>query len=318
MIQEEERLPLTKDTLLTIIVCTGMSIFFLNTGILFMFFLVPIGYAVKATGSYFLTFVIASAMHIIINLIFNINYSGNNMSLQLFYLSFMILGYTWIVGGKNIRTAYRIIASSVVGTVILVFLMRAFDVFSFFREIANENIILSDDPAMNSFITQLITPEVLDDAINSVFRGGGLIFHFIIFFISRQIALGVYGLIKKQKSDRGLMEFFAPANTLWILLGSLAYILLFYNIIKNEILEVVAWNIFVICSIIFIAQGAGIVMNWLSKKTMGFRMAVYVLAAVILLNPIVMIALGALLLLGIAELFWRFRLKKEQVSTPEP
>ena len=332
MTQEEERVSfnsaagvqVSKNTLITILVCTGLSMFFLNAGVLSLFFLVPIGYAAKATGVYFFTFIIASVSNIIISLTTGLLfYSSSGMVIELLYFSVLFLCFLWIIGSKTIRNMNKFILASAAGAVIFLILIGNMNIFAKINDfIASDNVSVSEDTAFNALMFELkeiITPEVVQNAQNSVYRGGALIFHFILFYFSRQLTHGIYWLIKKQRNDKGLMEFFAPANTIWVLLGSFAYVASLSKIIKNELLDIAVWNILVICCIIFLAQGAGTIIYWLSGKSQFFRLAVNVLIVILIFSPIVIFIVGAVLLLGIAGNFWQFRVQKTgQVSTPEP
>jgi len=327
MIQEEERVSIgdasgvqiSKNALITILVCTGLSVFFMNAGFLSLFFLVPIGYAVKATGAFAFTFIIAAVSNIVISLIFGLSYNASGIVIEFIYFTLLFLVFIWIMNVKKLRTMYKFIIASSLGAIAFLILIRSSDVFNLVNEIiTSDNVYFSEDPGIDAFLREIFTPDMVEKARITIYRFGAIFFHFFLFFISRQIALGLFWLIKRQRNDKGLMEFFAPANTIWILLGSFTYIMLLSKLFKNEILDIVVWNIFTICCIIFIAQGAGIIMFWLAQKSQMFRLAIGVTIIVLVFSPVVIFAIGAVLLLGVAGNFWQFRIQnKGQVSTPE-
>jgi uncharacterized protein YybS (DUF2232 family) len=115
------------------------------------------------------------------------------------------------------------------------------------------------------------------------------------------------------------MEFFAPPVTIWGLSGALVVILL-TRMFRVQVLEILAWNILVICAIIFFAQGAGIFLHFLARRGYVFRLISVVLVIIAILSPVLnMIAVSAILILGIAENWLLLRApKKGPASTPEP
>ena len=115
------------------------------------------------------------------------------------------------------------------------------------------------------------------------------------------------------------MEFFAPPVTIWGLSGALVVILL-TRMFRIQVLEILAWNILVICAIIFFAQGAGIFLHFLARRSYILRFVFIVLVVMAILSPFLnMIAVTAILILGIAENWLPLRApKKGPASTPEP
>jgi uncharacterized protein YybS (DUF2232 family) len=137
-----------------------------------------------------------------------------------------------------------------------------------------------------------------------------------MFFINRWAAFLAVRLIKKQRNDLGLVEFFAPARTIWALSGSIAVIVL-ARLLKMDMLDILAWNVFVVCAILFLAQGAGIVLSFLSRRTGASRLFISVLIIIVIISPgLNTLALAALLLLGIAENWLQLRPPKQEAPTP--
>ncbi|MCL2758678.1 MAG: hypothetical protein FWD22_00475 [Treponema sp.] len=316
---------ITKSSLITIAICTGLSVLFMNTGFLSFFYLVPLGYAIIVTGSFTVTFIIAAAATVIYTLISRISNSGETGGiLPVIYFLTALLGFSWIIGGKNFRTLYRFIAASVVSAItFLVYINHpSIRFFEMFHEIAVELFGVRTNPVpegdvtriMNSF--PMLSPDAMVETAKAfLLRGGSVISMFILFYINRQIALTVVSIVKKQRIDTGLIAFFAPSSTIWVFIGALISILM-TRTLKIEIIEIAAWNVFVICAIIFLAQGAGILMHWMLCRTSVFRLVISVLVIVLVFSPLNMFVLAGLIILGIAD-NW-LSLRTPRASTPGP
>ncbi|MDR0464931.1 MAG: hypothetical protein LBG94_07450 [Treponema sp.] len=282
---------LSKQALVTIIVCTALSLFFMRTGILTFIDLVPLGYAVIVSGSFLYTFFAAALANIALFIFFSGKFGI--IWIDILYLTALFLMYTWIVGGKNIRTAYRIILASSAGAVFFLYTVYRMDsvFFSLFYDVANE------------LFPGIVTLEVMEAVKNILFRGGALVSMLFLFFINRQLAISAVWLIKRQRNDRGLTGFFAPFGAIWVFSGALATIIL-AGMFAIEVLEILAWNVFIICAIIYLAQGAGILIHFLALRSPAFRICSIILLIVLLFSPLTIVVIAALLLLGIIE-NWR-------------
>ena len=326
----------------TILVCAGLSLLFLNTGLLSLFFLAPIGYAVLVSGTIWIPFAAAAAVNIIIYLInqyisdgryvyfflkepvseeisAGITMNGaNNMWMEIFYFTVLYLGFVWIIGNVKfvqIRTLYRFIFASAAGCIaFLLFIVGGNQSDSGFNIMVRNmaefvtSVIISasqSDAVRHSTLQQLLTPQrVLEVTRSVVFRGGALLSIILLLFLNRQMSFSIFWLIKKQRKNPGLSVFYAPPYTIWVLSCSLALILL-SSLFKVEILGIAAWNVFVICVIIFLAQGTGILAFLLKRRSPSFRLAANVLIVIAILSPgLNTLAIVALFLLGIIEI-WR-------------
>lgn len=298
MLQESERIPaetgtgfnINKTALVTILVCTGISMLFLRTGILAMLYLIPLGYAVIVTGSVWYTFFTASLANIVLTLIFS--NSADNMWMNVFYITSLFLLFTWIMGGRILRTTYRFILASAAGAVaFLIIIFRSdSDFFTVFIQVANE------------FFQASASEELLETAKKILLCGGAFASVILMFYVNRQISAGIVSFVKRQKIDKGLASFYAPANTIWVLIGSLSTVVL-ASLFKIEIPEIIAWNILVICAIIYLVQGIGILMYLLTRRSPAFRVGVNILLIVVILSPVGLVVIISLLLIGIAENF---------------
>jgi len=326
MLQDEEAVTVSADIqkpvipIVTILVCTGLSILFMNTGILSFFYLVPLGYAIIVSGSFLHTFAIASIAGIIFSIIKSAAgaNAGTGIMLEIVYLSVIIFGFTWIMGGKRLREVYRFVIASIAGAIVTLIYINSPQVkfYEYFNEIAasllnNSSESISDSgSAKGIFGLQMFSPEQMTETAKSfIMRGGALISMFFIFFVNRQIANVFFSIIKKRKKDLGLISFFAPSNIIWVLSGAIATILI-SGMFKIDMIGILAWNVFTVCVIIYLAQGSGVIMYWLSTRTNIFRLVISVLFVVILFSPISIVALAAVVILGIADIWVSFRIPR--------
>ncbi|MDR0320228.1 MAG: hypothetical protein LBI28_01865 [Treponema sp.] len=321
MLQEEgsvsagDGIQISKTSLVTIIICTGLSVLFRNIPPLSMIYLSPLGYALIATGSFWLTFCAAAAVNIILYIVSFISSPNAGSEILLLVAFFIILDlcYLWIMGGKNLRTLYRFIFASAAGAIALLFFVFRKDTtfYTMFYSVA-ENLSSALTGSLEGEVVegsiQLSPERLIESTQNMLLRGGALVSMLLIFFISRQIALAVIMLIKRQKFETGFITFCAPANTAWVILGSFVTILL-TKALSADIIEIIAWNAFVVSAIIFLTQGAGVLMYWFSRKSNTFRIiSIVVLTIVIFISPLNILAIAALLILGIADNWRQFRI----------
>lgn len=331
MSQEEERPAETaliqkKKPYVTIAVCVFLSVFFMKTGLFSWFYLAPLGYAVFVSGSLWSIFFAAAIVNIVYTLVSYLVIAGDSTGLfiNIFYFTSMFLCFIWIMGSARFRTAYRFILASIAGTLVFIVYINSQSavIYMFLENMAqmvSEMVVSSSggDAVRNSFLQRMITPEKLIETSKMVFlRGGAVVSILLIFFINRLAVNAAVLIIKKQRNGAGLRDFFAPTGVIWVLSGSLAAVLL-TRLIKIEILEILAWNVFVICVILFLAQGAGIFLYMLSRRTYFARAFLSILIILVLFSPLNTVALAALFLLGIAENWLPLRSPK-QGQTPTP
>jgi len=310
---------LDRNALITIFVCIGISTIFSRIGFLSLLYLAPLGFAVISTGAFMFTFIAAALANFIFGFTAYLTLQGNmiNFWINILYLTVLLLAFTWIIGSGKYRTLYRLIIASIAGAAAFVFVIsnpnsQFYELFISIAEEISANLINSSDTDASErmFLTQMFNSgNIIEVFRQFILKGGALASIIFLFFINRQIAIGALFLIKKQRFGGKITQFYVPPNTIWILLGSLSFAV-FASMVRIEIFEVLAWNIFVVCAIIFLAQGAGILMFYLEQKSAGFRLVINLMIIIVIFSPINVIALAALLLLGIVEIWVPFRKSK--------
>ena len=298
-----------------IAICVILSLIFMKTGLLAFFFLVPIGYAILVSGSVWITFFSAAGANIIVSVVMNMFSDGSrSLWLDILYLTIILLLFTWIMGGRNLRAAYRFVIASLAGAAVFLFFIMFNKNDNSFNLILNETAevfaLLFSNSANTAALDQGFTSEKIIELIESVsLRGGAVFSMFVVFFLNRQLTVSSVFLINKKRIGRTLNQYYVPSFTIWVLTGSLASVLL-TSVFRIKILEIISWNILTVSAILFLAQGAGIVTHMLLKKSLAVRIAVSVLACFLIISPLSAAALALLLLLGIAETWLPMRKKR--------
>lgn len=165
-----------------------------------------------------------------------------------------------------------------------------------------------------------LTPEVVLSFITStMLRGGALIFAVFLFFACRQLAFLLARLFKPlgnkfaQGRPEDTLAFFRvnPA-VIWVLSGAL--LLLVMTSRANLVLpEIILWNVLIICGILYLAQGMGILQFFLARPTVTpvIKLLLCVLFFALLFSPGINVVLfGGVVLLGIAENWLPLRVSK--------
>ena len=164
---------------------------------------------------------------------------------------------------------------------------------------------------------QTLTLDRIAEVFYTLNLYGGAVFSvFFVFFFSRLVVFILTRLFRRQgRSASGdLIDFHVPRKAIWVLSLCLPVILL-CRIISLGVIEIAAWNILIICAIMFFAQGGGIVLFNLARRPMSMmiRFIGMVLFVCVVFSPgINVLALTLLILLGIAENWLPLRIKKQE------
>jgi len=326
-------------------VCAALGIAIIRTGFFSLFFLVPIGFCASAFGSAaaWSCFLFSSLGNAMLSVGFSIHYgltsagpaaSLADAGLEALFFAVLALGFTWIMAGNppyvlnsipRARTAFRFIAASVAGSVVLLGMIYSVGKNENFISLArsqieaiSSGIIASSttDPLQQEAMERLFVPDKIIETMFSIsFRGGVMASMFFLFFISRQAAFILARLIMKKQANPGgdLILFHAPKKSIWVFSICLLVIVA-CSVFSLKHIEVAAWNILMICAIMFLAQGGGIVLHFLSRRPVSVPMRLFfalVFAFLVFSPGINLAAVAALVLLGIAENWLPLRVSKE-------
>jgi hypothetical protein len=326
-----------------VFICAGLSVVLMRSGFLSFFFLIPLGYCAAAynarTARRAVLAVIGLNILVSLGLGFFFHGSAAGLFLVVLYYTVMSGVFFWImvplVRGPaflKVRTAYRLILGSLAGALSFLLVMYTpLDSAGFSAFIRSQAEMLASlyisssgaDAARRSFLESFVTPEkVLELLTLAVLRGGAVASCLFLFFISRQIALSLVRMIRRIPSSGqgGLRGFHVPEFSIWVLSFSLLAVLGF-RFLKLTFMETAAWNVLVVYGMLFLAQGGGIVLFILSRRMPPplIRFLLNVLAVMVIFSPgINAVALGGLVLLGIAENWVPFRVPKSDGSSSTP
>ncbi|MDR2486094.1 MAG: DUF2232 domain-containing protein [Treponema sp.] len=321
--------------LVSAVICVGL----IRSGFPAFFFLVPLGFMaygynlvsvwVSALGSVLMNGILAWGLALSSTDTFKYPWA------DMLYFTCMIAVFTWIVappfkkfGFLRISLAYRFMAGSVIGALLLWFIIEATqDGFEAFLRSQGEMLSslyaasAGTDVVQRSLMEQYVTPESVINLIGSVmFRGGGVASCAVVFLLSRQISLVFTRLIRRISIQEHIGSFHAASGFIWALSFSLLGVLAgtWASIIP---LEILAWNMITICAILYLVQGGGILWYFLSRKDLSPVMRTIITIPIIILifSPGINAAvLGLLILLGIAENWVPFRAPKSDRPSSTP
>ena len=324
-----------KETLISALVCAGACVALERAGLLVVFFLVPLGVCAAAFGpvAAWLGAVFAVLGNGAVSAAFA-SYRGAGMAgagLSMLYFSVMSLGFIWIMAGSppenrwlpaipRVRTLFRFTAAAIAGAcayMSLIFLPGGEGSFRSQVEAFYSLYIASSgaDAAEQTFLEQAFTADRMFEVFSMVvMRGGAVVSAFFVFFYSRQLAFVFARLFRRQQRRSDLIGFHAPRRAIWVLSLCLPLILL-CRTLSLGVIEVAAWNVLVICAIMFFAQGGGIVLFNLARRPRSILMRLLGMAlfVCVLFSPgINVLALTMLILLGIAENWLPLRVEKQE------
>ncbi|GHV91494.1 hypothetical protein AGMMS50268_19970 [Spirochaetia bacterium] len=233
----------------------------------------------------------------------------------------MIGTFVWIMAPPalgpqflRIRTAYRFVAASVAGALMFMGIVYAsnrgnsgFMVFLRAQAEMLSSLYIASagaDAVQQSFLERQVSPDNIIALMGFVAqRGGAVASSMAMFYFSRQLACSLAVLTRHVQPKPGLGEFHAPSRLIWALSFSLPAILLF-RVLKLGLPEIAAWNMLVLCAMMYLAQGGGIIRFFLARRDISpfLRLVSNILIIVVIFSPgINAFALGAVILLGIAE-----------------
>jgi hypothetical protein len=334
-----------KTTLLPALVCSGLCIVLMRAGFLSFLFLVPLGFCAAAYGSAvaWLGLLFTILGNGVVSTVISLFFGGGLASagLDILFFSLLVLGFTWIMAGNppenswislarvlpRIRTLFRFTIASIVAASMLIGMilvlsgdgglsgltLSQIESFSF-------GLIASAgaDAARQSLLENAFTADKIINLLTAfILRGGALISAFFLFFINRQVAFLLVRLFKRKKTTGDLAGFHVPRKVIWVFSLCLPVILA-GRALSLSVIEIGAWNVLVICAIMYLAQGGGIVLYTLTYRPipMLLRLAFLVLFVFLVFSPgLNVLALMVLVLLGIAENWLPMRIKNKDPVT---
>jgi hypothetical protein len=316
-----------------VLVCALLSISLIRIGFLSFFFLVPLGFVAYGYNRRSAWFCVLAAIVGNAILAWGLLFGEGIPWLDMVYFTIMALIFVWISAPPavfpRVPLAYRIIAGSTLSALLFFFIIHAAQADSVFNtflrsqaEVLNSLYIASagTDEVERSLLEEQSPDFILKTLSFVAMRGGALASSVLIFFVSRQLSLTCVGIIRRLRIGRTVIDFHAAPFLIWVLSGSLL-VVLGATRFSLGVLEIIGWNMVTICALLYLAQGSGIALYILTRSAIPpiLRLVINVLIIVVIFSPgINVIALGALLLLGIAENWAPFRAPKTNGHSSTP
>jgi hypothetical protein len=305
-------------------VSAAASIFCVRSGALTLAFLVPLALAgfVSGIGAGFLASVLAVLAEG--GILYLYWQAGAGLTFLLWnglYFSVMVLIFCWSNAGpgrmEKIFDIPRLYRSALGALAVTALIVPAFvsltDDADFVRFAAEQFGAISGMGALD-----LNAEEIVRSISYVGMRGGILCSIFLFFAISRQIALFIASLIKRERLKGSLITFHTGPYLIWALSFSLGGVLLgkYMNLAP---LEIPAWNILAVCAILYLAQGGGIALYYLVRLPPLLRLAVNIAILFLLFRPgFSPFILGALVFAGILENWVPLRAPANKGPPPTP
>ena len=335
-----------RKTIIPVLVGAGLCLFFPRSGILSFFFLVPLAvlsfrYGYRSAWSALLLAVMGNTLLAFGTMLVQGN-PLKRIAWDLLYFTIMASIFTWITSplplfSLKMSGGARFIAGSCTGALLytgIFFRLLASPGFSenldsLLSIMVSSNISSGSNVVEAALLESINTEDVLNAIKAIMLRGGSLVSCVLQFFVCRQIGLALarFSLRKTSSPEihsrgtRSLVLFHANPVVIWVLSVSLLLVVL-ASMMKLEIAEIILWNILILCGILYLAQGLGILQVFLARPAVPpfLRFLLSVLFIALIFSPVInVVLLGGVVLLGIAENWVPFRAPKPNgpPSTPE-
>jgi hypothetical protein len=229
----------------------------------------------------------------------------------------------------RLRAAYRLILGALAGAGALYLWGDLAESDGFVRSQAElisaiATASVEADAVRRSLVEQELSPERILRLFKLVQARGGLEGSLMaVLFVNRQLSLALAAFVRRRRidgaEDLSLRVFHVPHRLIWVFSLSLGGILLF-RVLGLSLPETAAWNVLTLCVLMYLAQGLGILRFFISRQNRGpgRRLLLTIGIILVIVSPgINTIALGLLLLLGIAEHWAPLRVVRDRPpSTP--
>ena len=338
--------------LIPALIGAGICLLFSRSSLLALFFLMPLGflafrYGYRVAWSALFLAVMANTL-LALGTALGRGFALTEMFWGVFFFAAMASLFTWAAAPPptfplRVCATTRLLIGSFFASLLLIGM--------FFRVIASTNFLEQVVAATNAIARQgtsgadvvqnalfaEMTPEVALGVIRSVvLRGGALISSTALFFLCRQMGFILARLFTRNKAAgnspggtetnhqgvNSLIVFRVHPMLIWVLSASLLMVV-FASRANLEIPEIVLWNILILCCILYLAQGIGILQFFLARPavTPFLKLLLCIMVVVLLfISPGINVVLfGGVVLLGIAENWVPFRVPASNgpPSTPE-
>ena len=335
---------LVKKRLLVVLIGAGLSLFLSRSGVLSLFFLVPLGFVAFRYGFRVawctVASVIAANTLALVGGALSIGVPLHTLFFNMFYFAAVTSVFMCILKPPTLflhktHPVLRLVAGSLVVSLLLIgmFLRAAaspgfLEQFALLANAALERQASGGyDVVQRALMAEIQAVDVLLFAQTIVLRGGALAAASFLFFASRQMSILFARIFSRSRApnsggfthQRG--DFKTAPQMIWVFSGAL-FLTVLTNMAGRQLPQIILWNILVFCAILYLAQGFGIIRFFIAKPavTPFLKLLLSVLFVLLLLSPgINAMLLSGVALLGIAENWVPFRVPKSNrpPSTPK-
>ena len=303
-----------------------ISIFFIRTGFAVMFFLLPLGFIGYGWGpkTLWTGLIFAVLGNFLLTLIFGFTFRipGLDMFWDILNFSVLAASFAWLIlpleqNSYQIPGAYRLaIGASLCTVVFIAFFQKIFDNPLFYDSIKSqiESIAAfyfsgNAQDAKNTIQDSIDIDRLMELMKDMIIRGGALFSSIVMLFINRQLSVFIIRLFGGPKRKKVFQNFHVNGRVIWLLIFSIALALVSRSLGWTAF-GIIMWNIIILCVLMYLAQGFGIMGYFMSKP--GFppfiRFIVPVVFVFLLFSPVInAIMLGIIAILGIVENWMSFR-----------
>jgi len=310
--------------LIPAIIGAVVCLFFIRSGFAVLFFLLPLGFIGYGWGpkTLWACLLFAIAGNIVLTLLMGLSFRipGGDMVWDIIYFISMTAAFAWIIlpfdeKSMLIPGAYRLALGACLTTMIFIglffrtmsnpvffeFLSSQIElIFSFYRPASEAQNTVSGFP------DTLIIVELMKSII---LHGGALFSSVIILFVNRQLSLFLIRIFGGPRRKNVFMTFHVYPQIFWALVFSILLIVV-SNMFAIGAFGAICWNVVVLCAMMYLAQGFGIIRYFMSwhRFPSFLRFLVPVIFIILLFNPAInMLMVGAVIVLGIVENWVSFR-----------
>jgi hypothetical protein len=294
--------------LLPAVIGAVLSLLFLRTGVLAFFFLAPLGF-IAYRFDYKIAWM-AFFLAVLGNLVLALGArSSRGVSLtdtfwDTIYYGIMAFIFTGIVAPPpalqdKYKGAVRFFCGSCLGALLLALLFLQVSSSQVFLEYINyllEVIFQINPPSssdvVNNAVLGVLSAEVILEAIKIVMlRGGSLVSCILLFAVCRQTGflfarLSLRKVTAASPRTSSIASFRVDPMVIWVFSASL-FLVVVTGVTRLEFLEIILWNILVLCVILYFTQGLGILQFFLSRFALSPFPKVFflVVLVVVLFSP---------------------------------
>ena len=282
-----------------------------------IFFLVPLGFIAYGWGPKILwpgfAFAFFGNCILILGTGLTVGHPLGNMAWDILFFSVTAASFAWIIlppheYGSRIPGPYRLaIGSSICALVSIGLFFRVVNSPVFQENVMSQVELIASlysGYEIEGYLLESINIDAVIIAMtNIMIRGGALISSVFILFVSRQISIFLVRLFGGLRRSDVFVSFRVDQRLVWVFCFSLL-LLTISSLLRMAGLGIILWNIVILCSMMYLAQGLGILNFFLLKpKIPSFlRFVAPVLFIFLIFSPgINAILLGIIILLGIAE-----------------